>query len=253
MNKQNKLKVINRDVLKYIAVTAMFIGHFLLFTIKEYHFFGIPKQIVTILVNLQYIAPPIFFFCIAEGFRYTNSKAKYALRLFVFAVITQIAYVLCHTLTFDVLMFFTDWNVIMTFFLGLVILIIWECKLPLPARLLMIAACGALNLLISLEWGITGLLIIFAFYLLREHPYMRLLAYELIFIGYITISSGRITAIFTSRQFQALFLSITLSGLLITFFYNGKKGKHPIFSKYFFYIFYPAHLLLIFFVRLIAS
>ena len=33
--------------------------------------------------------------------------------------------------------------------------------------------------------------------------------------------------------------------VIMTVFYNGKKGKHPVFSKWFFYIFYPAHVLVI--------
>ena len=39
------------------------------------------------------------------------------------------------------------------------------------------------------------------------------------------------------------FTAMMLSCVLITLFYNGKKGKYPVFSKWFFYIFYPAHVL----------
>ena len=28
-------------------------------------------------------------------------------------------------------------------------------------------------------------------------------------------------------------------------FYNGKKGRHPVFAKWFFYAFYPLHYLVI--------
>lgn len=31
----------------------------------------------------------------------------------------------------------------------------------------------------------------------------------------------------------------------MTTFYNGKKGKHPVFAKWFFYAFYPVHYLII--------
>lgn len=36
---KDKLKVIDRDQLKYIAAILIFIGHFLTFTVKEVHFF----------------------------------------------------------------------------------------------------------------------------------------------------------------------------------------------------------------------
>ncbi len=243
MNRKINLRVINRDMLKYFAAAVMFIGHFLTYTIPELHLLGIPVPIARMLVYLQYSAPPIFFFFIAEGFHYTRSKGRYALRLFIFAVITQVPFVLCHALTFDVKMFFTGWNVIMTLFLGLMVLIIWECRLPLPARLLLIAACGAVSFLLNTEWRIVGLLIILAFHLLRERPFIRLIAYELIITGYILV---------TPLNFGYI-LETALPILLITFFYNGGKGRFPTFSKCFFYIFYPAHLLFIFFVRILAG
>lgn len=45
---------------------------------------------------------------------------------------------------------------------------------------------------------------------------------------------------------------ILVSGLCIIYFYNGKRAqKHRDFSKWFFYIFYPAHLLLLGVLRLV--
>ena len=249
-NKQINLRVINRDMLKYIAVVAMFISHFLIYTIKELKLLGIPMNIARLLMQLQFIAPPIFFFFIAEGFHYTGSKKKYALRLFGFAIITQFTYVLSHALFFDTVMFFTSWNVIMSLFLGLVVLVIWEWKKPLPIRLILIAGCCALSYALNMEWAITGQLVIWTFHLFRERPLIRLMLYELIMLGYVVIGVGGINAIFMNWQ---LLLTTFLAIVLITFFYNGKKGKYPKFSKYFFYIFYPAHWLLIYFVRIIAG
>lgn len=244
------LRVINRDVLKYIAVVAMFIGHFLTYTISELKLLGIPRDIADVLMNLQFIAPPIFFFFIAEGFCYTKSKKKYAIRLFGFAIITQCAFVLVQTLTFDVVMFFTNWNVIMSLFLGLVVLIIWEWNKTLPLRVLLIAGCCALSYALKMEWAITGQLIILVFHIFRERRLICIVLYEFIMLCYIAISSGGINAIFRSWEFVlATFFAVILS----KFFYNGKKGKYPNFSKYFFYIFYPAHWLLIYLVKVIAG
>lgn len=244
------LKFINRDMMKYIAVIVMFIGHFLVKTIKELNMLGIPWDIANVLIQFQYMAPPIFFFFIAEGFYYTGSRKRYAIRLFGFALITQVAYVLCETLTFDVRMFFTSWNVMMTLFLGLMVLIIWECELPLLVRLLLIIGCGLVNYLLKMEWAITGLLIIFAFYIFRKRPIIRMVVYELIMVGHIAVGMGGIGAVFGMLPF---FVTTFLAIILITFFYNGKKGKHPRFAKYFFYIFYPAHLFLIFIIRVVAG
>ncbi len=246
----NITKILNRDLLKYIALTAMFIGHFLVFTIKELAFFGMPKSVATVLVYLQYIAPPIFFFFIAEGFHYTKSKKDYAIRLLIFAIITQVPFILLAQTKFDVIAFFTSWNVIMELFLGLLVLIIWESKKSLWLRILLIAICCAASHVFKVEWGIAGLLITLSFHIFREKPVFRFGVFELTMLGYTVATQGGFKALFTS---WGLILPTTLAMILITFFYNGKKGRYPKFSKYFFYIFYPAHLLLIYCVKAFSN
>ena len=52
--------------------------------------------------------------------------------------------------------------------------------------------------------------------------------------------------------FSLIKLEVTLAHIfdfaaayaLMTVFYSGKKGRFPTFSKWFFYIFYPSHILL---------
>ena len=247
---KTKLKFINRDMLKYFAAAVMFIGHFILYTTPELHLTVRLKPVGTWLVLFAHMAPPIFFFFIAEGFCYTKSKKKYALRLLGFAVATQFAYVLCHEMRFDVRVFFTEWNVIMTLFLGLTALIVWESKLRLPVRLLLIALCCGAGFFT--EWSITGVLIILAFHILRERPYLRLAIFEIIIFAYMIIGLGSFTALFSSMNIITIIM-YTIPMVIITFFYNGEKGKDSKFSKYFFYIFYPAHLLLAYAARLIAG
>lgn len=49
-------------------------------------------------------------------------------------------------------------------------------------------------------------------------------------------------------------VGIVVSGIIILNFYNGKKSeKTPKFSKWFFYIFYPAHLLILSIVRIMVQ
>ena len=63
----NKMKVINRDQLKYIAAFFMFIGHFFTFTIKELHFLGLPSS----LNNGQSLETLDF-----QGFSFSSSKIR---------------------------------------------------------------------------------------------------------------------------------------------------------------------------------
>ena len=41
--------------------------------------------------------------------------------------------------------------------------------------------------------------------------------------------------------------------VVITFFYNGKKGHFPTFSKWAFYVFYPLHLLVAFVAQMVLG
>ena len=74
----------NTLVLKILAVIFMITDH-----IGAVFF---PNAAIFRLVGrLSY---PLFAFCIAQGLIHTRSKAKYSLRLFLFAVISQIPYFL---------------------------------------------------------------------------------------------------------------------------------------------------------------
>lgn len=55
------------------------------------------------------------------------------------------------------------------------------------------------------------------------------------------------------HAFLKFLLPVWAAGIVITFFYNGKKGYFPLFFKYFFYAWYPLHLLLQWIFRLLAN
>lgn len=247
----DKLKFMDRDLLKWIALFFMGIGHFLLYTADEFHMFGLPGPVLKFFIIMEYFAPPVFFFFIAEGYRYTHSKKQYFIRLLVMTLVTQIPYVLFHTydqtqtIAFDFLMFLTNWNVIATLLLGFISIAILESsKHPAlkAAGILLCCAAGWFT-----EWSCFGVLFILLFYLFRERPWIRFAVYELLMLVYVLYMSG-----FSIPGFNwLLFLIFSLPNILIALFYNGKKGHFPRFSQYFFYCFYPAHLLLIFLVKIL--
>ena len=65
---KDKIKIINRDQLKYIAAFLMLVGHFMLFTSQELKFFGLPSGIIRPIILLQYVAPPVFMFLSQKDF-----------------------------------------------------------------------------------------------------------------------------------------------------------------------------------------
>jgi len=232
------IKIVNRDVLKYFAVIVMFIGHFVTYTLKLK--LPIPRIGIKMSYMFMFMAPPIFMFFIAEGYRYTRNKRSYALRLFIFALVTQIPYVLCFDQAPNISTFFTSWNVIATFFVSFLILFIGDFKLPVYVRVLLMVLCLGLTYILQMEWMVFGPLAIMIFYYFKQKPILRFVLFELLMLVQNFISIG---CFFIDCKF---IVPTTASNIIITFLYNGKKGSDSKFNKYFFYVFYPVHLLIIY-------
>ena len=92
-------------VLKIIAVITMFIDHL------GYTIFGK----FSYLNYIGRISFPVFAFQISEGYIHTKNLKKYFLRLFLFAVISQIPFMLFHSIISDTFYL----NIFFTLLLGL--------------------------------------------------------------------------------------------------------------------------------------
>ena len=230
-------QIINRDLLKYIAVVLMTMGHWALDLNKIIR----ARWFLQVAVAVQFFAPPVFFFFIAEGYHYTGSKKKYALRLLIFAVITQVPHALAGPYGlrwFSVLQY---WSVLMTLFLGLMSLIALHGPWELPLRLLVIAACMGISYLLKTEWAVGGICLMLLFDLLRERPLLRFVLYiPLVY----AVVAWEVWGWPGKQDFWRILVPMWSAGVAITFFYSGKRGHFPRFSKYFFYVWYPLHLLL---------
>ena len=259
--KTDRLKVVDRDVIKYIVIVFMGLGHFLSWlcgtgTPNPAYFLPIPYQI---LLHLSLIAPPTMFFFISEGFRYTRSRKDYAKRLFIFACITQIPE---YILWVDKPIGVTDFigigvlNVFFSLFCCLIALMIYDSDRPKKKKVLLLVLLTVASVLTI--WGVFGIGYVLIWHVFRDDLKKRTVAYTGLTLFYNSLtfipqllgdSPYRGYELFgTSVRFAAMMLSY----VLITFFYNGKKGKHPVFSKWFFYIFYPAHGLVIAIIKRIC-
>ena len=247
LNQRTGLKVINRDLLKYMAIFMMGVGHMIIYLGVKHFKDILPIWGLRFFVLGEFFAPPVFFFFISEGFRFTRSRKKYAIRLFVIALITQIPFYFCHNPEGPFWKFFTTWNVMFSLLAGLLVLMVWEIKWKLYLRIIVMVAITGFTALIQAEWMVYGPLLIFLFYILREKPVLRLIIYEAVMFTWQFIVNGFNFAL--SWGAWGDFLAVTVSIIVITFFYNGKKGHFPTFSKWFFYVFYPPHLLAVIIIR----
>ncbi len=219
----------NRNHLKIIAVLTMIIDHVGAFLVGN-------NVIMRLIGRLAF---PIFAFFIAEGWRYTKSRKKYVLTLLVFALISQIPYVLLHN--------WWNFNILFTFLISILCIYLIEGYNLNPTLNMVWLVVTGLFLVLSqmfgvVDYGLLGVLLVVAFYFIKDQK-VRLA----IGAAILCVMSLRDFAIsgYVLRGFTQ-FVSLISIGLLA--FYNGEKGKTNL--KWLFYITYPTHLLIIYIITL---
>ena len=77
---------LTRDAIKYIAILTMLLNHIATALLP-------PESLwFEILVDIGYFTAVTMCFFLVEGYRYTHSRKNYALRLLIFALISQVPY-----------------------------------------------------------------------------------------------------------------------------------------------------------------
>lgn len=208
--------MIDRSVLKWIAVLTMVIDHVgaILF----------PDQIWMRVIGR--VAFPVYAYCLAEGFRYTSDYRRYLGRLALFAILSEIPFDLAF---YGVPFSFAHQNVFFTLTLGLILL--WVLERFREQLLLCAGAFVVLCFLaqaLHMDYGAGGLLMVFAFYLARQGTSPWIGWGIFVFINLFGYAGG--------VQWAAI-LALLPIGL-----YSGKAGKK---KQRFFYWIYPLHLLLL--------
>lgn len=174
------------------------------------------------------LAFPIFCFLLTEGFRYTKNEIKYAGNMLLFALISEIP--------FDLAFFNRIYdpgaqNVYFTLFLGVVMMIFLKRSGDRQVlHAVVVAATCAAAYLVKSDYSYIGILIIASFYLFRKNRTRQFLA------------AGFLAAVESLSLFGAAALSLVPISR-----YNGERGKLRL--KYFFYWFYPVHILLLYLLR----
>ena len=227
----NKIKFLSGSSLKVIAVVTMLIDHVAV-AFHDVRFIGAPFfslgsnqiSIYFIMRSIGRLAFPLFCFLIAEGYCHSKDRLKYGRNLLIFAVISEIPFDLF--LTGQVVSLERQ-NVYFVLALGLLSLLVIESEWRNIYKALFFAATFAATILLHIDYGINGVLLIVLFYMLRDNALLK------------TILSFP----FLSGGFAAFCALVPIN------MYNGErgfiKGKA---AKYFFYAFYPAHLLLLFII-----
>lgn len=174
------------------------------------------------------LAFPIYCFLLVEGFQKTHSRKKYAFRLFLFSLFSE--------LPFDLAFYGTPFeaehcNVFVTLFLSFIMMCLMEeakkhfknLWLVMGTYMAVFLAAAVSAELIHCDYGAKGILAVALLYLFRQNKAGQLIAGCVAFLWETTAPLA--------------FIPIA--------FYNGRRGLK---LKYVFYVFYPAHLLLLYLI-----
>lgn len=216
-------------ILKIIAVISMVFDHLGYVLFKKFTFMN----------YLGRLSFPIFAFSISEGYIHTKNLKKYFYRLLIFAFISQIPYMLfINNFTNNFTL-----NILFTLSLGLLVITVYDKSKNKLLGLLFVALCATFAQYLHFDYGWFGIAIIFIFYIFKNKKlYMNLSFCIITFINYFY---SYVTTSITEYLFIILFC---LLSLILINLYNEKKGKN---LKYFLYLFYPLHLIILYLLTLI--
>ena len=231
----HKIKILNATHLKLIAMVCMMIDHA----------WGVLVSGHMWMTCVGRIAFPIFAFQIAEGYARTKNFKKYLLRMFLFALVSEIPYnYMSGGGWFNPL----GQNVMFTFCLALLII-----RLMDKARArhwvwgLAVAALGAfvgywLGMFTFVDYYGYGILMVLVFWLFRDVKFgwlIQLLAMIYInfeMVGGLGFEVGRF---FIPTQAFAVLAMIPI------LLYNGEQGWKSKGFRYACYAFYPVHIMIL--------
>ena len=281
--RENKFEITGAS-LKWIAIITMFIDHFAATVLENYLTYAqyntaggaaggaargngilsvlLSWETYSFLRDVGRLAFPIFIFLMVEGFFYTRSRKKYLIRMLIFSAVSEIPFDLAFNygwtfssaspvklpefvakVTRYLPIEFTSQNVFFTLTIGFAA--IWLCNTimdyapqgPYPflseaIKILLLFAVilggSFLAELLETDYSGMGVIAMIACFLIKKKggkPYMAMTATVFMLV---LMSSNELPAVLD---------------IAFVAFYHGTKGKNI--NKWFFYLFYPVHLTLL--------
>ena len=229
---------LTNNQLKIIAMVSMALDHIGLLFFPDVAIFRI----------LGRIAFPIFAYMIAEGCRYTKNRAKYLGMIAGMGFVFQIVYFVAMQSLYQ--------GILVTFSLAIIVIYsidgivkskkIWGRLAALVGLAFVAAFVFVLPTLLTgtdfdIDYGVWGILLPILVYFMPNHPWkvgaasLLLLARAIYYTVIVPIP----------LQWWSL-LTVPLLAL-----YNGERGKAKM--KYVFYIFYPAHLVILYGIAMLIT
>lgn len=225
-------------LLKMIAMFLMLVDHTGAILIKDPNLYMLCRTIGR-------LSFPIFAWLIANGYYHTKNKRGYLIRLIIAGIISEPF--------FDYGLYGTWFhiqnnNIFFTLATGLGAIYVFDYfkEKSKATGFILVILLGIIAQGLNFDYGLYGVLLIFVSYY-YFHNYGKL-AFGFVAINlYFTLSNSLQYYLQTGSVGLNYIQALSLLALPIIGAYNGDKGKS---MKYFFYVFYPLHLVIL---RLIAG
>ena len=208
---------------------------------------------------------PIMAFFLVEGYRHTRNFKKYATRIFIFALISQVPHMMSLG-TIDMGFNFFLGNIMFTLFVGLVILWMYDNMKKRWLFWLLFVLLSFITL--ACDWGLIGPVMILLYHTIKTEKLKRtvvpflafwfniIVIVGIAFVVGLAVAMGEILGdpdlMYAFEQADDINLFHAFAGFLfpvgmlasipILRRFNGERGRS---MKYLFYAFYPLHLLAI--------
>ena len=202
------------------------------------------------LTCLGRLAFPIFAFQLCEGYRYTSDYRRYCLRLLVFALLSEIPFNLFYA---GSVIFPFHQNVLFTLLLGLLAIRqadmlrreegIKKKSLRCLALLLILAG----GVVLFPDYGLMGVMTVLCFFVFRDHRLFQLAA--MVVLNIFTFKGQTIPISLFGLACDFPIQGFALLALPLIWLYNGEKGRGGKGLRLFWYIFYPLHMLALYFIQ----
>lgn len=231
----DKIKL-SRDWIKLIAIVFMGLNHIAFV-------FELPSALEFIFTTLGYSTFPVMCYFLVTGHEYTHSRARYILRLLAFSFISQLPFHLAFYKEAPI--FGCPLNIFFT--LALCFLMLSALKSKMNAALKLLSILGLYFLLLFTDWGYVAPVFILSFnYSYKERKkltYSFLLLPLFIFLCQMLVGGSILYGV----QFA---IGALIASLMILVLYDEKKsGRSRVALKWFFYLFYPVHLMIIYLIK----
>ena len=230
----------NRDTIKMLAMATMLVNHI------ANVFMPAGAPLTDLCLYIGYFTAVTMCYFLVEGYSYTHSKTNYAGRLLGFAVLAQLPYQLAfpdHGMGGSI-----QFNMLFTLLLCFLVLAAQEKVCNSFLR----TVCIVLLIFASIfcDWALLAPVFTLLFAWAKNSRPRKHIAFGVaagLYGGMVWLSSMRtFGAVGALPDALGCAVPILVSGFFILYLYNGQRAaQHRDFYKWFFYAFYPGHLLVL--------